>query len=145
MPCALPSGPILLADHGVPRSMYNSRRILPLDPKTGFRPQPRIGPAVAARTDFCQSLGSATTLNNGAGAEPPILTEPCRDPYDCGCAGSGCIRQQLTEMTMVGLTELILHDQYHVVRLVFAEDVQRVTADCILGSPDIQFNPKSLG
>jgi hypothetical protein len=100
-------------------------RILPLNPKTGLRPQPRIGavshsqfcgppmarvhvgctdlilsrsfvqnwryssfllpagPAVAARTDFCQSLGSATTLNSGAGAESPILTTSSSTPKKC--------------------------------------------------------------
>jgi hypothetical protein len=36
--------------------------------------------AVDARTDFCQSLGSATTLNRGAGSEVPIRTTSSSTP-----------------------------------------------------------------
>src|SRR5512135_138030 len=41
---------------------------------------PAATPAVDARTDFCQSLGRATTLNSGAGTEPPILTTSSSTP-----------------------------------------------------------------
>src|SRR5215831_3324630 len=74
-----------------------------------------------------------------------LVAEPCGDPYDGRRAGSGSIRQQLAEMTVVRVAQLVLHDQHDVVCLVLAEDVQRVTADCILGGLELQLYPQSLG
>jgi hypothetical protein len=69
-----------------------------------------------------------------------LVAEARGDPHDRRRGGSRRVGEQLAEVAMVGVAELVLHDQDDAVGLVLADDVERIPADGMFGAFELHLD-----
>jgi len=73
-----------------------------------------------------------------------LVAEARGDPHDRRRGGPRRIGEQLAEVAVVGVAELVLHDQDYAVGLVLADDVERIPANGMFGALELHLDAECL-